>query len=67
MLNVTRLIIVQVSVDIVKKKIDEAFLGDCRDTKLEDNSYDLIFSAGLMEHFEDESPLLKEWKRISIA
>jgi SAM-dependent methyltransferase len=54
----------QVSVDIVNKKIDKAFMADCRDTNLPDDSYDLIFSAGLMEHFKDEKPLLDEWKRI---
>lgn len=54
----------QISVNIVEKKIDKAFLADCRSTELPDNSYDLIFSAGLMEHFEDEKPLIEEWKRI---
>ncbi|MBU1099505.1 MAG: class I SAM-dependent methyltransferase [Bacteroidetes bacterium] len=54
----------QISVDLVKKKIDEAYHGDCRATGLPDESYDLIFSAGLMEHFKDETALIKEWKRL---
>lgn len=53
-----------VSIEKVKKEIPNAYVGDCQDTKLPDNKFDMIFSAGLMEHFYDEVPFLNEMKRI---
>ena len=54
----------QVSINKVKSKIPNCYVADARDTGLDDNSFDLIFSAGLMEHFRDETTFLKEMKRI---
>ncbi len=48
----------------IKQRIPNATLADCQDTKYENDYFDVIFSAGLMEHFKDEKPLLDEWKRI---
>jgi len=52
------------SVKLVKERIPNTVLADCRETGFEDNFFDIVYSAGLMEHFRDEIPLLQEWKRI---
>ncbi|MFB0562647.1 MAG: class I SAM-dependent methyltransferase [Candidatus Lokiarchaeia archaeon] len=52
-----------VAIELVKEDIPNAFLSDCRNTPFADNEFDLIFSAGLMEHL-DEKPFLKEINRI---
>lgn len=53
-----------VAIELVREEVPNAFLSDCRKTPFADNKFDLIFSAGLMEHFRDEKPFLKEMKRI---
>nr|MDO8082755.1 class I SAM-dependent methyltransferase [Candidatus Freyarchaeota archaeon] len=53
-----------VAIELIGKEIPNAFLSDCRKTPFVDNKFDLIFSAGLMEHLRDEKPFLKEMKRI---
>jgi ubiquinone/menaquinone biosynthesis C-methylase UbiE len=52
------------SVKLVKERIPNTVLADCRDTGFENDFFDVVYSAGLMEHFRDEKPLLSEWKRI---
>lgn len=54
----------EISVEKVKEEIDNVYLADCQDTKLEANKFGLIFSAGLMEHFYNELPFINEMKRI---
>lgn len=54
----------QISIDKVKEEIENVYLADCQDTKLDSEKFDMIFSAGLMEHFYDETAFLKEMKRI---
>jgi len=54
----------QIAVDLIKQKIPNSYLADCRETPFEDDTFDLVFSAGLMEHFKDEQPFLNEMKRI---
>ncbi|MBN2572525.1 MAG: class I SAM-dependent methyltransferase [Ignavibacteriales bacterium] len=54
----------QASIDLVKERIPNSIIADCRETNFPDNTFDIVYSAGLMEHFEDEKPLLDEWKRI---
>lgn len=48
----------------VKEAVPEAVVADCRRTGFPDNSFDLVYSAGLMEHFIDEIPFVKEMRRI---
>ncbi|WKZ70285.1 MAG: class I SAM-dependent methyltransferase [Melioribacteraceae bacterium] len=55
----------QVAIDKIKEEIPYSYLGDCRDTAFEDNQFDLVYSAGLMEHFRDELPFVNEMKRIT--
>ena len=38
--------------------------ADARDTRLPAESYDCIYSVGLLEHFEDPKPLLEEAVRL---
>ena len=54
----------EVAVDLIKQRIPNSYLADCRETPFEDNKFELIFSAGLMEHFRDEKPFINEMKRI---
>jgi len=53
-----------VAIELIKEEIPNAFLSDCKNTTFPENKFDLIFSAGLMEHFRDERPFLIEMKRI---
>lgn len=39
-------------------------VGDCTNLPYEDNSFDLIFSIGLLEHFEDIEQVLAEQLRV---
>ena len=39
-------------------------LQDCTKLKVPDNTYDLVWSQGLIEHFEDPLPIVKEHLRI---
>jgi SAM-dependent methyltransferase len=48
----------------VKDEIPNAVLGDCLKAPFEDGKFDLIYSAGLMEHFEDEGLFVREMRRI---
>jgi ubiquinone/menaquinone biosynthesis C-methylase UbiE len=54
----------EVAIESIKEEIPDAFLSDCRNTPFPDNKFDIIFSAGLMEHFRNEGPFLAEMKRI---
>lgn len=54
----------EVSVEMLKGKIPFVHRADCRDTQLPAGEYDLIFSSGLMEHFPDELPLVREMRRL---
>lgn len=48
----------------VKEDVPYGVVADCRYTGFPDDSFDLVYSAGLMEHFSDEVPFLEEMKRI---
>ncbi len=54
----------KVAVKLVKKEINYAAIADCMSAPFKNNEFDLIFSAGLMEHFRNEEPFLSEMKRI---
>lgn len=54
----------RVAIDALKNVIPQSFLADGRVTPFEDKKFDLIYSAGLMEHFPNEKPFLEEMKRI---
>ena len=43
----------------------DTFLMDAGRTEFPDNSFDLVFSEGLLEHFEDSSDMAGEFCRIS--
>jgi SAM-dependent methyltransferase len=53
-----------IAIELIRKEIPNAFLSDCRSTPFLNNKFDVIYSAGLMEHFKDEGPFLEEMKRI---
>ncbi len=48
----------------LKEAVPHGIVADCRRTGFPDNTFDLIYSAGLMEHFVDELPFLSEMRRI---
>ncbi|MFP4521870.1 MAG: class I SAM-dependent methyltransferase [Fibrobacterota bacterium] len=53
-----------VAIEKISEEIPDAVTADCCATGLPDNTYDLIYSSGLMEHFRDETPLIRESRRI---
>lgn len=42
----------------------KTFLADCRQIPIESNYFDLVFSVGLVEHFKDPVPILREQLRV---
>jgi len=47
------------------KRGKDVFQKDILSSKLETNSFDLVFSEGLLEHFKNFRPIVKEMCRIS--
>lgn len=43
----------------------DVFIMDGSKTKFDNNEFDLVFSDGLLEHFKNFEPFVKEWCRIS--
>ncbi len=41
------------------------FLDDALKTRYKSNSFDLVFSEGLLEHFDDPTPIIQEMARLS--
>ncbi|MCJ7508508.1 MAG: class I SAM-dependent methyltransferase [candidate division Zixibacteria bacterium] len=54
----------EAAIELTKEEIPNAFCADCRNTPFPNSKFDLVFSAGLMEHFKEEKPFLTEMKRI---
>lgn len=65
-----------IGIDVSKSSIDlcrkrgynigkDIFLMDGSNTKFKNKEFDLVFSDGLLEHFKDFEPFIKEWCRIS--
>jgi len=54
----------EIAIEQIREEIPNALLGDCRKTPFPKGTFDVIFSGGLMEHFRDETPFLREMKRI---
>ncbi|TET16650.1 MAG: class I SAM-dependent methyltransferase [Candidatus Cloacimonadota bacterium] len=52
------------AINAIKTVIQNAVVADCRKTGFPDNEFDMVYSAGLMEHFRDEVPFLNEMRRI---
>ena len=44
--------------------VPKTVLANAEDTKLPENSYDFIYNIGVLEHFEDPGPFLKETYRL---
>jgi SAM-dependent methyltransferase len=51
------------AIKLLRKDIPDVSVADCQRAPFFDKSFDLIFSAGLMEHFKDEKPFLREMRR----
>lgn len=58
--------VIEVAKNVFKNnKLEAKFqVGDANDLKIADNSFDVIFSIGLLEHFEDIETPLKEQIRV---
>lgn len=54
----------EISVENIKDAVDHAHCGDCQCTGLPEGHFDFIYSSGLMEHFRDEDPFVREMFRI---
>lgn len=53
-----------VAIERVREEIEHAYVGNVMKTPFDDNQFDMIYSAGLMEHFRNERPFIREMKRI---
>lgn len=48
-----------------QERVDiKAILADCRQIPIESDYFDLVFSVGLVEHFKDPIPVLREQLRV---
>jgi len=45
-------------------KVPEMIVANCEDTQLPEESYDCIYNIGLLEHFEDPKPTIRETYRL---
>lgn len=52
------------AVDSLKSVIKNASIGDARKLDFKDNSFDIVFSSGLIEHFRNPSELTNEMIRV---
>lgn len=57
---------IKIAKTIAKKENVElkTILSDCKKIPLRSNSYDLVFSVGLVEHFKNPAPVIKEQIRL---
>jgi 2-polyprenyl-3-methyl-5-hydroxy-6-metoxy-1,4-benzoquinol methylase len=39
-------------------------VGNALDTKLEESSYDTVIASNILEHYEDQAPIISELKRL---
>lgn len=53
-----------VAVERAKKDFPNAAVGDCAKTPFPDGSFDLVYSAGVLEHLPDEAAFFAEMRRI---
>jgi len=53
------------SIDICRKKGLKVFKMDAPSMEFSDNSFDVVFAEGLLEHFEDYEPFVREMIRVS--
>lgn len=54
----------EISVENIRSAVDVVHRADCQNTGLPEGHFDFIYSSGLMEHFRDEGPFLREMRRI---
>lgn len=54
----------EISCDRIREEIPHVHQADCQNTGLPDGSFDFVYSSGLMEHFRDEGPFVREMYRL---
>jgi len=52
------------AIDTIKRDIKNSFYGDARELPFKKNSFNLVFSAGLLEHFSKPEKIIKEMARV---
>ncbi|OGW33580.1 MAG: hypothetical protein A2X59_07800 [Nitrospirae bacterium GWC2_42_7] len=63
--NITGIDINEKAVDICRKKgLNDVMLASGEDTGLEDQHFDVIIASDVIEHIQQETMALTEWKRI---
>jgi ubiquinone/menaquinone biosynthesis C-methylase UbiE len=50
---------------MTRKEIKNSFVMNAEELKFKDNYFDIVFSAGLLEHFKDPSKIVKEIIRVT--
>ncbi len=53
------------AVDLVKKEIPRAYIGDIEKMPFKDETFDIVFSSGVIEHFKDDSKAVSELYRVT--
>ncbi len=53
-----------VAVEKARRDFPNAVVGDCAATPFADGQFDLVFSAGVLEHLPDEAAFAREMRRI---
>lgn len=54
----------EISCNRIREEIANVHQADCQNTGLPDGCFDFVYSAGLMEHFPDEGPFVREMFRL---
>ncbi len=52
------------AIGVVKKEVPSSLVGDIQRMPFKDGSFDLVFNAGVIEHFESSETALKEMVRV---
>lgn len=55
----------QESVNFCKKRGLNVMVADCRNLSFEDNSFDVVYSVGVVEHFKETHQAIKEHIRVA--
>ncbi len=52
-------------VEKVKSEVKNTYLGDIQKMPFKDNTFDIVFSSGVIEHFKDDSNAVNELYRVT--
>ena len=53
------------AINAVKKEINNSYVGDIQNMPFKDNTFDVVFSAGVIEHFKNDLQAVNELYRVT--